>query len=81
MSTETKHAELCQWLRDNSSGGYRISARAADVIEQQAQALKSAKEALLGCLNKGSRWHSCDPVVKHARKVIAEIERIEPAPN
>jgi hypothetical protein len=33
---EPEHADLCQWLRDNSSGIYRRSAEAADLIERLA---------------------------------------------
>lgn len=29
-------------------------------------------DALLSCLEKGSRWHPCDPVVIKARSVIAK---------
>lgn len=36
--------ELCQWLRDNSSGIYRPSARAADRIELLEEALREARD-------------------------------------
>ena len=34
--------ELCQWLRDNSSGVYRPSAAAADRIEELTELLSIA---------------------------------------
>ena len=36
--------ELCQWLRDNSSGVYRPSAVAADRIEELLEALNEILE-------------------------------------
>ena len=35
--TDISRTELCQWLRDNSSGVYRHAADAADEIEMLAQ--------------------------------------------
>ena len=38
--------ELCQWLRDNSSGVYRPSAVAADRIEELTELLSIAWDEL-----------------------------------
>ena len=38
--------ELCQWLRDNSSGTYRPSAEAADRIESQNRELAELKASI-----------------------------------
>ncbi len=31
-------------------------------------------EALKACLEKGAKWHPCDPVVVNARAILAKIE-------
>lgn len=45
--------------------------------EANARLISSAPElleALKACLDKGSRWHPCDPVVIAARAAIAKAE-------
>lgn len=39
-------AELCKWLRDNSSGDYRLAAFAADRIETLSQHLLNVQIAI-----------------------------------
>tara|TARA_R110002096_G_scaffold315227_7_gene509483 strand:+ start:1710 stop:1904 length:195 start_codon:yes stop_codon:yes gene_type:complete len=50
MNINMNSAELCKWLRDNSSGVYRPSALAADRIES----LEEALEYTMKQLSKGS---------------------------
>lgn len=34
-------------------------------------------EALEACLAKGSRWHTCDPIVTNARAAIATAKELQ----
>lgn len=53
---ESSNKELCQWLRDNSSGIYRQSACAADVIEGLESDLAAARAALED-MEKKANWN------------------------
>ena len=39
-----ENKELCEWLRENSSGGYRPSAVAATRIEELTEVAKAMRE-------------------------------------
>ena len=43
MSVYDNSEELCQWLRDNSSGNYRPSAHAAYTIESMQKEISTLK--------------------------------------
>lgn len=43
---EDKDRKLCKWLRENSSGFYRPSAKAANRIEELNSQLQTAKEVI-----------------------------------
>lgn len=52
--------ELCEWLRQNSSGDYRPSALAADRIEQLLSAVNSVRDLIHGqdidCFGSGQAY-------------------------
>jgi len=46
----SEYKDLCKWLRDHSSGGYRKSAEGAEVIEileAERDSLQAAKKACI----------------------------------
>ena len=49
-------------------GGYENAEAAAKLFKAATKLF----EALQACLQKGSRWHPCDPVVVQARAAIRE---------
>jgi hypothetical protein len=49
------------WIDCETEANARLIAAAPELLD-----------ALLSCLEKGSRWHPCDPVVIKARAAIAK---------
>ena len=63
--------ELCQWLRDNSSGIYRPAADAADDIEHLAQAAAgNFRQAMLNGEEAQVAQQRCD-ALRRALEIIA----------
>lgn len=51
----------------------RLAARCAsqiDKIAEQDARIRELEGALMACLEKGARWHPCDPVVVKARAAL-----------
>jgi len=46
------------------------TAHAPAAMSQAADRIDALEECLRECLNKGSRWHPCDPVVVKARALL-----------
>lgn len=71
-----KHEELCQWLRENSSGVYRKCRDAADVIEAQERQMSAMRLAM--CI--AADWIEASPLERalpHAvylRKLVGPDE-------
>lgn len=61
--------EVLTALRAN--GLHDEAAAVGIVLQQRAELLKSLKQ----CLEKGKRWHSCDPVVVSAKQAISNVEK------
>lgn len=45
-----------------------------DEWEKAIETVRAMQGALRGCLEKGSRWHPCDPVVVAAREALRRAE-------
>lgn len=48
----------------------KVVIAAADALDAKDERIKELEGALRDCLAKGSRWHSCDPIVVRARKAL-----------
>lgn len=61
--TEQKHkmGQSHTWIDCETEANARLISAAPELLE-----------ALLSCLEKGSRWHPCDPVVIKARAAITK---------
>lgn len=44
--------------------------KAADALDEKDRRIEELKGALMACLEKGARWHPCDPVVVKARAAL-----------
>ncbi len=49
-----------------------VTNRQAALIVTQSKRIVELEGALRDCLEKGSRWHPCDPVVVQARALLGE---------
>ena len=63
--------DLTKRLRELADMKYQShTAHAPAAMSQAADRIDALEECLLECLNKGSRWHPCDPVVVKARALL-----------
>lgn len=75
---KTENKELCQWLRDNSSGIYRKSACAADVIEGLESDLAAARRILNDERTKISILETkCSLSQEREQRLRASLEEIK----
>jgi len=64
-----------EWVQESSEAS-DLGKHRADVIKQRLDSMTAQRDELLQalkwCLEKGSRWHPCDPTVVAARSAIAK---------
>jgi len=67
--------EKTEWVQESSEAS-DLGKHRADVIKQRLDSMTAQRDELLQalkwCLEKGSRWHPCDPTVVAARSAIAK---------
>lgn len=67
--------EKTEWVQE-SSEAIDLGKHRADIIKQRLDSVTAQRDELLQalkwCLEKGSRWHPCDPTVVAARSAIAK---------
>lgn len=63
---------LQERLRYRGPKSWELACEAADALDAKDARIRELEGALRDCLAKGSRWHSCDPVVVRARVALKE---------